>query len=435
MLQFSPAPTGDMHIGELRIAIFSYLLAKQRDEQLIIRIEDMDKARNIEGKDTEILQILEKFALTYSRVFHQSEHLHIHQTLAIRLLEEDKAFVCTCTAKQLEQEKEEARKKGVAYRYSGRCESMKSGELERLKSEKISFVIRIKKPETPLVIHDLIRGDIETMPEEMDSFVILDANAVPTYDFACACDDMLAGIDHIIRSEDALGNTSRQIHIRNLLKYDRETDYAHLPVILNAKGSKMRIRDDAGSLKWLLNEGFIPDAILNYLILLGNKTPKEVFTLPEAVEWFELETLSKAPVRFNLDKLRLLNRAHLERMDDRQLSMLFGFADAEIGKLAKVYLEESGTLNELEHRISAIFAPKAYTGRWDEEIQTLRKVIADAPMLEDFDDFISYLTQKSGLDASHLAEPLRILMTGTDQGPELSDIYPYIKSYLLEIAS
>ncbi|HHH37838.1 MAG TPA: glutamate--tRNA ligase, partial [Epsilonproteobacteria bacterium] len=158
MLRFAPSPTGDMHIEQLRVALFNYIVAKQRDEQFIVRIEDRDKEQNIEGKDTEILQILEKFALPHDHVYHQSENLHMHQTLAIRLLEEGKAFVCTCTPDMLASDREQARQNRVAYHYSGRCETMKSGELERLKEEKTPFVIRLKKPVASIVYHDLIHG-------------------------------------------------------------------------------------------------------------------------------------------------------------------------------------------------------------------------------------------------------------------------------------
>lgn len=424
-----------MHIGNLRVAIFNYIVAKQKNEQFIVRIEDTDKERNIEGKDTEILQILEKFALGHDHVFHQSENLHIHQTLAIRLLEEKKAFVCTCAPEELEADRERAKAEKVAYRYSGRCEMASSGELARLKEENIPFVIRLRKPDAPIIHHDLIKGDIETAPGEVDSFVILRADGTPTYNFACACDDMLTGIDCIIRGEDHLSNTPKQMHIKNLLGYSAQTLYAHLPIILNNVGKKMSKRDDASSVKWLFSEGFIPDAILNYLILLGNKVPEEIFTLPEALEWFDLESISKSAARFDIDKLRFINREHLKRMDDKRLSTLFGFADADIGKLAKIYLEEASTLNELELKIKAIFAPKDFDGEWGEQMRIMQKIITDAPMLASFEEFKEYLIKESGLKGKNFFKPLRLLLTGAEHGPELADIYPHIKSYILEIAS
>ena len=159
MLRFAPSPVADMDIGDLRVAIVNYIVAKQRNESFIVRIEDMDKERNITGKDTEFMEILEKFALTHDRVSHQSEHLHMHQTLAIRLLEEKKAFVCTC---------QESTKP-----YSGHCRNLETLEIKKLKEEKIPFVIRIKKPEHDIITPDLIQGDITATPEEVDDFVIL----------------------------------------------------------------------------------------------------------------------------------------------------------------------------------------------------------------------------------------------------------------------
>ncbi len=425
-----------MLIGDLRVAIFNYMAAQQRGEPFIIRIEDTDKERNIEGKDTEILQILEKFALKHDAVFHQSEHLNIHQTLAVRLFEEGKAFVCTCTPGQIEAEKEAAKTNKTAYGYSGRCcSNADKEELEKLKKGNVPFVIRIKKPEHDIVHHDLVKGEIVTTPNEVDSFVILRADGTPTCNFASACDDMLSNITLVIRGEEHLCDTPKQKHIQEQLGYEKETIYAHLPALLNAEGRKMSTKEDGSSVKWLFEQGFIPDAIANYLILLGNKTPEEIFTVPEALAWFDLENISNSPAKFDIDKLRFINRKHLERMDDKRLSMVFGFADAEIGKLAKLYLEEAATLNELETKIKAIFSAKDFDGEWEEQMRVLQKIIADAPMIATFDEFESYMMQASGLKGEAFSKPLKILLTGAGNGPELSDIYPYIKSYLLEVIS
>ena len=425
MLRFAPSPTGDMHIGNLRIAILNYLVAQQRDEPFIIRIEDGDKERNIEGKDTEIMQILEKFALKHDSVFHQSEHLHMHQTLAIRLLEEGKAFVCTCGEEKKDQ-----------VPYSGRCFDVDKSEHARLKESGTPFVIRIKKPEHDIVNHDLIKGDIVTAPNEVDSFVILRADGTPTHNFASACDDMLSGVNFIIRGEDHLSDTPKQIHIKTQLGYEEETTYAHLPIILNTQGRKMSIQDDASTVKWMFEKGFIPDAILNYLLLLGyTKAPKEIFTLPEAIDWFNIGHMSKSAVKFDIDKLRFINREHLKMMDDKKLSTLFGFADADIGKLAKLYLEEVSTIKELESKIRPIFSPKDFEGEWGEQMRIMEKLIWELPMIETFDEFKSTIMKKSGLEEENFSKPLQLLLTGAEHGPELSNVYPLIKPYLLEVAS
>jgi len=407
MLRFATSPTGDMHIGTLRVAILNYLIAQQRNESFIIRMDDTDKATNIEGMDTEIMQILEKFALNHESVFHQSEHLHMHQTLAVKLLEQDKAFVCICSDSD------------VPYSdiCSGHCESLDKSEHAKLKESGTPFVMRIKKP----------REDTET--NEVDSFVILNADGTPSHNFASACDDMLSGVTTIISEEVHLSSTAKQKHIKTQLGYDDETTYVHLPTLLTP--------DDAdASVKCFLKEGFIPDAIINYLILLSNpKAPKEAFTLPEAIDWFELEDISKSAVTFDSEKLRFINRKHLEMMDNKQLSTLFGFADTDIGKLAKLYLEEASTTKEIDAKIKAIFRPKDFSGEWSEKMRTLETLVQDAPMFAKFNDFSSYLTQASGLKDENLFKPLRLLLTNAEQGPELSDVYTLIKSYLLEVAS
>ncbi|HIP28566.1 MAG TPA: glutamate--tRNA ligase, partial [Sulfurovum sp.] len=372
----------------------------------------------------------------HASVFHQSEHLHMHQTLAIKLLEQNKAFVCTCTPEELENDRKIAKLKKIAYRYSGRCENRDMSEHATLKESGSPFVLRIKKPTEPIVNHDLIKGDISTAAHEVDSFVILRTDGTPTYNFACAADDMLSGVTFIIRGEDHLSNTPRQKHIKTQLGYDYDTTYAHLPIILNTEGKKLSKRDDASSVKWLFMEGFLPNAIINYLLLHGNsKAPSEIFTLPDAIEWFDIENISKSSAQFDLDKLRFINREHIKRMDDKALSTLFGFADVDIGKLAKLYLEEASTTKELDAKIKAIFSPKSFEGEWSEQMRTLEALIQEAPMFTKFEDFKAYITKASGLKDENFFKPLRLLLTGAEQGPELSDIYPLIKSYILEIAS
>jgi glutamyl-tRNA synthetase len=435
MLRFAPSPIGDMHIENLRVAIFNYIVAKQKGVNFIVRIQDTDKEKNIIGKDTEIMDILEKFALPHDSVSHQSENLHIHQTLAIRLLEEKKAFVCTCTPEQLDVDNEEAKQNNVDFSYSGRCANVGAEELHKLKEDKTPFVVRIKAPDAPVVIHDFLKGEIQTAPDEVDSFVILKADGTPTETFASACDDMISGISLIICSEDDLTNAPKQEHIKTLLGYKEETDYVHLPIILNTEGEKMNMHDDTNSVKWLFEQGFIPDAITNYLIGLGNQTPTEIFTLPEALEWFDLSKLSKSPVTFDIDKLRFFNRKHLEMIDDKRLSGLFGFADEDIGKLAKLYLEEASTINELESKIKPIFAPKDFNGEWGEQMQLMAENIQEMPMIDDFDDFAVHMVHMTGLKGENFFKPLRVLLTGAEEGPELSEIYTLIKPYLLEVAS
>jgi glutamyl-tRNA synthetase len=434
MLRFAPSPTGDMHIGNLRVALMNYIVAIQKGEDFLLRIEDTDKTRNIEGKDREIEEILKKFAIIPNETIYQSDNFPLHQKLAYRLLKEQKAFLCTCTEEELEQNRQIAKEQKRAYRYSGKCFENGFEMLEELKKSNTPFVIRLKKPQDSITFTDLIKGKITTAPDEIDSFVILRADGTPTYNFACAVDDMSAGVSLIIRGEDHLSNTPKQIHIQKSLGFNEKIEYAHLPIILNSDGKKMSKRDSASSVIWLLEQGFLPDAIINYLLLLGNKTPTEIFTLPEAINWFDLKSISKSPAKFDIDKLKFLNREHIKKMDSKELSKIFGFVDSDIGELAKVYLEESSTIFEIERKIKKILSPKKCNNNWKEQMETLSKIILNAPMIDEFDEFKKYLIKESGLKGKNLFKPLRVLLTGEESGPELSLIYPYIKSYILEVA-
>ncbi len=425
MLRFAPSPTGDMHIGNLRVAIFNYIVAQQRKERFLIRIEDTDIERNIEGKDQEILEILQIFGLKYDDVVYQSQNFSFHQNFAKKLLEEHKAFACFCTPEELEAEREKAKKEKRAYRYSGKCEEITLQEAEKRGEP---FVVRIKKPKSPITFTDIVKGKLSFEPNEVDSFVILRADGRPTYNFACAIDDMLYDITLVIRGEDHVSNTPKQIHIRQQLGYDKEIQYAHLPIILNTQGKKMSKRESASSVKWLLHEGFLPEAIANYLILLGNKTPKEIFTLDEAIQWFDLNAVSKAPAKFDLDKLRFINRAHLERLSPQELAKRLGIHES-LGELAKLYLEEASTLKELKAKLDAIFGQREF-GQFEEEAKILKEQILSMELPEDFESFKKELMQKSGLKGKKFFKPLRLLLTGAPHGPEISQLYPLLKNHI-----
>jgi len=397
MLRFAPSPTGDMCISNLRVAVLSYIIAKQQNKPFLVRIADIDKEHNIEGKDTEIMQILEKFAIQHDLLYHQSEHLNIYQTLAIRLLQEDKAFICKCSPKT---------SKSTC---NGDCENLTQKEYQAIKEKKEPFIIRLKKPTT--------KGD---------SFIIIKTDNKPTDNFATACDDMLSNIDTVLCEEKELNNTQEQIDIKTMLGYEDETKYIYLPILLNGDIT----------IQSLFEEGFLPDAILNYIILLeSTKTPKEIFTLPESIEWFDIDTISKTSPTFDIETLRDINREHLQIIDDKMLSRFFGFADADIGRLAKVYLKECSTLKELEAKISLIFSPKNFKSEWSDQMRTIEQLILNGPVFDDYNALTEYISKESGLKGDQLFKPLRLLLTGTQKGPKLNDIYPHIKSYLLEVAS
>ena len=425
MLRFAPSPTEDMHIGNLRVAIFNYIVSKQLNEDLIIRIEDTDVERNIEGKDKEILEILNLFSIEYKSVMYQSDSLKYHQKMALQLMTQKKAYACFCSDTKLDELKEESIKDGKTFRYDGFCETLSD---ETVLNTNAPFTVRIKKPEHNIKFTDLLKVNFDYTPFDVDSFIILRQDKTPTYNYACAVDDMIMDISIIIRSEDHISNTPKQIHIRESLGYTKEIKYVHLPVILDALTGE----NDLSSVKWLIDEGFLPSAIANYLVLIGNKTPTEIFSLEEAIEWFKIENISSSAVKFDIDKLRFINKKHLETIDDMRLSKILGFADADIGKLAKIFLEEVNTIKEIKEKIALIFAPKTSLAGFEEECLKLKECLKTAPFFDDFEELKKYITEKTSLK-EQLAKPLKYVLTGANDGVNISDIYPLIKNYLGEI--
>ena len=431
MLRFAPSPTGDMHIGNLRVAIFNYIVSKQLNEGLIIRIEDTDKARNIEGKDKEILEILNLFSIDYVSVFYQSDNLKYHQKMALQLMTQKKASACFCSDTKLEELKEESIKKGIPFRYDGFCETLSD---ETVLNTNAPFTVRLKKPDHNIKFTDVLKGDFDYAPFDVDSFIILRQDKTPTYNYACSVDDMLMDISMVIRGEDHVSNTPKQIHIRESLGYTKEIKYVHLPIILNAQtGKKMSKRDDASSVKWLIEQGFLPSAIANYLVLIGNKTPTEIFTLEEAIKWFKIENVSKSGAKFDIDKLRFINRKHIEMLDEMRLSKILGFADENIGKLAKLYLEEASTIKEIKAKLDDIFSVKTTLEGFEEESKKVKEVLQKTSYFESYDDLKNHVTENTALKGKNLFKPLRYILTGVENGPNLADIYPFIKNYIGEI--
>jgi glutamyl-tRNA synthetase len=410
MLRFASSPTGDMHIGNLRIAIFNYIVSKQRNEDLIVRIEDADKERNIESKDKEILGILDLFGIEYSQVIHQSQNFKFHSAMALQLLHDKKAFSCFCSPEWLEKKREEAKTNKKAYRYDGACENLPA---ELVIDNMNPFTVRIKQPSTKTTFN----------PTDIDSFVIMNQDKTPTYNFATAVDDMLNDISLLICSQEHISDTPKQDYIRTALNYDKKIEYAYLPVIL----------DDAYSIKGLLAEGYLPSAISNYLISIENKPPKEIFNIDEAIEWFKLENISKSPARFDMDILKSINREHLKNLDAKELSRYVGFADIEIGELAKIYLEEAGTTKELKIIIDHIFAKKIIPKEFEEQAKIISQTIKNAPYFEEYDEFKKYIMNESGLKDKNFFKLLRLLLTGAKHGPDIAEIYKYLKNYMGEI--
>ena len=432
MLRFAPSPTGDMHIGNLRVALINHILSKQLNEELLIRIEDTDRKRNVDGKEKEILEILNLFSINYSRVVHQSENIKYHTQMAMKLLLDKKAFNCFCSENALDLDRKKAIQEKKPYRYSGFCETISD---ETKFNCNAPFVVRLKKPTSNIKFTDLVKGDFSYEPFDVDSFILLREDKSPMYNFACAIDDMLYDISTVVRGEDQLPNTPKQIHIRKSLGYERDINYIHLPLILNFEtGEKMSKRDDASSVRWLVDQGYLPAAIANYLILLGYNPPLEIFTIEEAMVWFDVHKISKAAAKFDLTKLKFINREHIKMMNELRLSKILGYADKDLGTLAKMYIQECDTVKELKAKVDAIFQSKPALEGSQKELQLLKECLQNAPYFDELAQLKEYIAKQTKLEKKAIPVLLRYTITGAINGPNLSELYPLIKNYLGEIA-
>ena len=431
MYRFAPSPTGDMHIGNLRAAIFNYIVSKQKNEGYILRIEDTDKERNIDGKDEDIKEILTKFGIKWDKLYYQSKNLKFHREFANKLLIDKKAFCCFCTEEELAAKKQKAKDDGVAYRYDGTCEKL--SDMEVLDTTK-PFVIRMKKPSHAMKFTDDVKGELVFEPENIDNFVIMRRDKTPTYNFACSIDDMLMDVSYVIRGEDHVSNTPKQDLIRQALGYDKKIGYAHLPIILNQDGKKMSKREKDSSVKFLLDSGYLPEAILNYLVLLGNKTPCEIFTLDDAIKWFNIKNISKSPAKFDIEKLTQINREHIKIASNKRLSELFEM-DIKFGDLIRFYTQEGSLIPEIKNKILQIYSKKTIPDEYKENVNLIKNAISKVEISKDFNEFKQNLMKLTNLKGKNFFMSLRILLTNQTHGPELSELYPLIKDDIKEIVS
>jgi glutamyl-tRNA synthetase len=431
LFRFAPSPRVDFSIRDLQIALFNFIISLQKDEKLHIHLKDIDIKQNIDEKVQEILELLTLFKISYSDVTYQSHNIKFHQQLATKLLMDKNAFSCFCTSDDIQKAKEEAKSKNIEYQYNSTCENLSDEEV--LNNEK-PFSIRVKRPDKDITFKDEIIEDITFKKESIDSFVILEVDKTPTYNFACSLDDMLSDISMVIKGQESLSDTPKQILLRDYLGYDKKISYAHIPIILNESGKKMSETDEAYSIKWLLDEGYLPQAISNYLILIliEDKTQTEIFTLDEVKEWFDLKNISKSPVKFDIRDLKRINREHIKKLSPLELAKFIGFSSSDLGELAKIYTKECSTINEIKPKIDAIFAKKDPT-EFIEEFKKLQAIAKDAPYFKEYDEFKNYISNKSGLKGENLLKPLRFLLTGSKSDLDLSVIYPHIKNYLGEI--
>lgn len=329
-VRLAPSPTGLLHVGTARIALVNWLFAKQHKGSFIIRIEDTDKERSKKEYEKNILEGLQWLGLNWDEgpdmenqygPYRQSERTKYYKQYLIKLLEEGKAYYCFCTKEELEAERTAMLAEGIAPRYRGHCRNLTHGEAQqRLKSGRAS-VIRFKTPETKIAFHDIVRGTVEFDMALVGDMVIAKDTETPLYNFAVTIDDHEMAITHVIRGEDHIANTPKQIVIQHALGL-ATPHYAHLPLILAPNRSKLSKRDLETSVDDYRTQGYLPEAICNFIALMGwhPKDDRELFTLQELIQEFDLRRVQKAGAVFAVEKLDWLNAQYIKKLSIEELT-------------------------------------------------------------------------------------------------------------------
>jgi glutamyl-tRNA synthetase len=422
LLRFAPSLTQDLDINSLKIALINYMVSINKNEDLIIRIEDSNTKDDSEQNIKKIIDILNLFSINYKHIVQQSSHIKYHSQFAMQLLIEKKAFNCFCSDEILQKEKDEAIKNNKKYNYTGFCQNLSDAVTFECEAP---FTVRIKKPQKNIKFNDILSGEVEYTPEDIDSFIILNHDKTPTYNFACAIDDMLSDISTVIRDKKYQEETPRQIHVRNSIGYDKQLEYIHLD----------KIEDGNITIDFLINEGYLPIAITNYILQLSLDLPNdtEIFTLEDALKWFDISKISKDIAKFDIDKLKSINKAYIKDIDNLRLSKILGYSDSDIGALAKLYLEECDTISQLKAKIDAIFKDQKQSSSNTDEFEKVITCIKEAPFIQEFDKFTSYISKETNINEDALLKYLYIAFTNQTSGPDLNKIYPLIRNYLGEI--
>jgi glutamyl-tRNA synthetase len=349
-VRIAPSPTGYLHIGTARTALFNWLFAKKENGKFILRIEDTDLERSTPAFEKDILENLLWLGLKWNEgPYRQSERLDIYEKYIKKLLDGNLAYYCYCTEEELEAERQALLSQGLPPKYSGKCRSLSQEESEKRREKSKSAIIRFKVPEAEISFHDLIRGKITFDSSLIGDIAIAKNLRTPLYNFAVVVDDFEMKISHVIRGEDHIANTPKQILIQQALGFDRPI-YAHLPLILNPDRSKMSKRYADTMINEYKKAGYLAEAMINFIALLGwhPATNKEIMSIEEIIGEFYIHRVQKAGAVFNIEKLNWINAHYIKVLDDKNLlDKLANFIKKEwFDKLAKERLLKIIALNK-----------------------------------------------------------------------------------------
>jgi glutamyl-tRNA synthetase len=434
--RFAPSPTGYLHIGGARTALYCWLYARKMGGTFILRIEDTDVERSTSESVQAILQSMEWLNLNYDEgPFYQTQRFDRYKGVIGQMLEQGLAYRCYCSKERLEKLREEQTLKKEKPRYDGLCRN-------RNEHDQGPYVVRFKNPVDGLVeFDDLIRGKLSFANTELDDLIIARSDGTPTYNFTVVVDDWDMKITHVIRGDDHINNTPRQINILRALGATPPL-YAHVPMILGSDGKRLSKRHGAVSVMQYREEGFLPQALLNYLVRLGwSHGDQEIFSIQELIDYFDIKNINRAPAAFNQEKLTWLNQHYMKTSDPEYVAKELAWHMAEIGvdtqqgpaltEIVKAQAERTKTLREMAERsryfyedvklsdeMAAGIAPELLPA-----INALSQRLAGLSMgewsKEGVHQALAATAEAQGLKLGKLAQPVRLALTGGAVSPPL----------------
>lgn len=459
-VRFAPSPTGYLHIGGARTALFNWLFARKMGGKLILRIEDTDTERLKEDSVSQILTSLKWLGLNWDEgpeaggecgPYYQSERRELYSKYAQQLLDEGKAYYCFCTPADLEAEREKQRAAKQPFRYARTCRNLDPEVAKARAAAGEPYSVRIKIPtEGSITVHDLIHGDVTFNMDQFDDFVIVKSNGMPTYNFAVVVDDYLMGMTHVLRAEEHLSNTPKQLLIYEALGFE-PPKFGHMPMILAPDRSKLSKRHGATSVEEFRAQGYLPEAIINYLTLLGwgPGDEREIFTLEETVKLFELEQMSKKAAVYDTKKLTWMNGQYLSELPLEKILPEAETFFIKDGLVTKEWLAENKeyfaklvdtvrvrvkTLQEVADASAYFFKDvEAYDEKGvakhfkPEAAELLEKCIAALEADEVFDltsteAIYNKIAADNGLALGKVIHPTRLALTGRTVSPGMFDV-------------
>ena len=430
--RFAPSPSGFLHIGGVRTALYSWLFARNKGGQFLLRIEDTDVERSTEESIEAILAGMQWLGLDHDEdIVYQSKRFDIYQEKAEGLIQADHAYKCYCTPDELEKMRAEQTKKGENPRYDGRCRDKGDQDGE--------FVIRFKSnAKEDITISDSVYGQITVHKDELDDFIILRSNKAPTYHFAVVIDDNESGITHILRGDDHLKNSAKHLQLMDAMGY-KEPEFIHLPMILGPDGSRLSKRHGAMNILEYKDQGFLPEAMLNYLVRLGwSFGDQEVFNIQEMIDAFDVKNINKSSAKFDLEKLEWLNQQHLSNSDNSELTEFLKLntslkglpSEKTIDSFLDAYKPRVNNLNELVGYFNTLYAEdftvedSAAEKFLKQEIQVpfqdllemLEQVEWNA---ESINQSVKSTCENHGIGFGKIGQPLRVAITGGTESPSI----------------